>query len=488
MSAADTVIAALTAQFGHPVRTLADLARGELNAYDSTPTITTASLPSVNMGGTYNQTLATTGGLAPLTFSIVAGALPATLDLNPATGAITGTVTSSSGTFSFTVQVSSVNGRASSQPLSIAVLAGKLYLIGGSAGGVATQSRVDVFDLGTRTWASDVTALGFTKCVTGDGGGNVVFTDAGLSIVLGGGSTNSGSGLNRISYRSPTGTWTESNVPNINPNDACGVSLTFKNRVLCGVRGGNQGYVLHLPNTWDLASSATGGATNIEPGQVLIPLSAASGAFTNYNFGGAYFYDNGYFYGYLDDDGTPEGTWNNQHGGIWAAITHSSTWAALLADGSILLLPTNVATTAVYRVAADLSAVYVDTAFPNSSWLNANPTRTCLLPDGRVFVVNNSATAQITTPAGYLFTPGGSVNTPGSWAATNGFLHGWGLGTQPMYSPSLQKVYFMAKDGGNAYLCEWDPAHDVVGFVPTIDLSSVGGAGNRIAAFLAVIG
>ncbi len=52
----------------------------------------------------YSSSLAATGGTPPYTFSIVTGALPAGLTLNPSTGAITGTPTTP-GTFSFTAEV-----------------------------------------------------------------------------------------------------------------------------------------------------------------------------------------------------------------------------------------------------------------------------------------------------------------------------------------------------------------------------------------------
>ena len=68
-------------------------------------TITTGSLPDGMTGTAYSRTVASTGGLAPLSWSTTSGALPAGLALNAGTGAISGTPTAE-GTFSFTVQVS----------------------------------------------------------------------------------------------------------------------------------------------------------------------------------------------------------------------------------------------------------------------------------------------------------------------------------------------------------------------------------------------
>ena len=87
------------------------------------PQIATALLPGDVEGTVYNQTIALMGGLAPFTFSISAGALPAGLGINASTGAITGTPTGPNGTASFTVKVvdSSNPAQNSTQPLSIAI-------------------------------------------------------------------------------------------------------------------------------------------------------------------------------------------------------------------------------------------------------------------------------------------------------------------------------------------------------------------------------
>jgi hypothetical protein len=87
------------------------------------PQITTTTLPADVEGTAYSQPLALTGGLAPFTYSISAGALPAGLSINAGTGAITGTPTGPNGSASFTVKVvdSSNPVQSATQPLSIAV-------------------------------------------------------------------------------------------------------------------------------------------------------------------------------------------------------------------------------------------------------------------------------------------------------------------------------------------------------------------------------
>jgi Putative Ig domain len=66
--------------------------------------ITTTALPNGSVSGAYSFVLASTGGVAPVTWSITSGTLPAGLTLIPATGAITGTATAA-GTATITFQV-----------------------------------------------------------------------------------------------------------------------------------------------------------------------------------------------------------------------------------------------------------------------------------------------------------------------------------------------------------------------------------------------
>ena len=87
--------------------------------------VTASPLPGGSLANAYSQTLAATGGLAPYSnWTVTAGALPAGLSLNAATGAISGTPTAT-GTFNFTVQVRDANSspQTASKPFTLTIAA-----------------------------------------------------------------------------------------------------------------------------------------------------------------------------------------------------------------------------------------------------------------------------------------------------------------------------------------------------------------------------
>jgi len=84
------------------------------------PTITTSSLPDGTVGAPYSATLTTSGGVPPLTWSILTGSLPAGLTLNASTGVISGTPTIA-GTSNFTVRVTDSNNETNDKALSIMI-------------------------------------------------------------------------------------------------------------------------------------------------------------------------------------------------------------------------------------------------------------------------------------------------------------------------------------------------------------------------------
>jgi hypothetical protein len=66
--------------------------------------ITTTTLPSGTVGAAYSAAIVTTGGTAPLKYSLASGSLPGGVSLNPATGVLSGTP-SAYGTFTFSIAV-----------------------------------------------------------------------------------------------------------------------------------------------------------------------------------------------------------------------------------------------------------------------------------------------------------------------------------------------------------------------------------------------
>ena len=94
------------------------LAGGNIVGGCSTPangcpaiTLSPSTLPNGTVGVAYNQTIVASGGAGPYTYAVTAGALPAGLVLNPATGVLTGTPTSA-GPATFTVTATDANGCA----------------------------------------------------------------------------------------------------------------------------------------------------------------------------------------------------------------------------------------------------------------------------------------------------------------------------------------------------------------------------------------
>ena len=84
--------------------------------------ITPSSLPNGQVGVSYSQTLIASNGNTPYTWSVSSGSLPGGLSLDPATGAITGTPTTS-GAYSFTIQVTDNTGETVSVAFSINISA-----------------------------------------------------------------------------------------------------------------------------------------------------------------------------------------------------------------------------------------------------------------------------------------------------------------------------------------------------------------------------
>jgi hypothetical protein len=102
-----------------------------------TLSITTTTLPGGTVAAAYSKPVVTAGGSAPLVWSVSAGSLPAGLNLNTATGLISGTPTTA-GTVNFTIQV--VDAAQATVPQSFTVTIAEALTITSTSlpGGTAT--------------------------------------------------------------------------------------------------------------------------------------------------------------------------------------------------------------------------------------------------------------------------------------------------------------------------------------------------------------
>ncbi len=84
------------------------------------PVLNFAAPPYGEIGSTYSDTLAVSGGSGPYTWSVSSGSLPAGITLGSATGTLSGTPTAA-GTFPFTVEVTDADGQSATDATSLTV-------------------------------------------------------------------------------------------------------------------------------------------------------------------------------------------------------------------------------------------------------------------------------------------------------------------------------------------------------------------------------
>jgi Putative Ig domain len=91
---------------------------GVVTPWSTRLAITTGSLPPGTAGTTYTTTLAASGGSEPYQWSVIAGSLPSGILLGSLTGVISG-LTSKSGSYPFSVQITDATGANSSASLTL---------------------------------------------------------------------------------------------------------------------------------------------------------------------------------------------------------------------------------------------------------------------------------------------------------------------------------------------------------------------------------
>jgi len=188
------------------------------------PTITVdpATLPGTTAGLAYTQAISASGGVAPYTFAVTAGALPDGLTL-AADGTLSGTTTTS-GTFNFTVAATDHNGQTGSRAYAVVVAVPTLVVapatlpsgIAGSAysqtltisGGIAPYTVVASGTLPTGI-AFDSATLTYSGTPTQSGTFNVSVTVTDST----GGTAATATNSYTLTIAAPTLTLTPATVP-----------------------------------------------------------------------------------------------------------------------------------------------------------------------------------------------------------------------------------------------------------------------------------
>lgn len=267
-----------------------------------TITVTPSTIPAATVGAAYSQTFSASGGSAPYTFAISAGALPAGLSLNTSSGVISGTPTAG-GTFSFTVTATDSNG---SGPYS------------GSTGSINFTVNTPTISFSPSTLAGATVGSAYNQSINASGGtapyrffsvvsgnlppGMALSTSGALSgtptqggtftfaVQATDSSTGTGpytgtSGSISITVAAPTITLSPASLP------AVGYGVAYSQTI--SASGGTAPYTYSLtagtlPTGLSLATNGVLSGTTTQTGSYAITLTATDSSATPYSQGIAY--------------------------------------------------------------------------------------------------------------------------------------------------------------------------------------------------------
>ncbi len=239
----------------------------------SPPTITTASLATADAGQTgYSQSLAATGGTTPYTWSISSGVLPSGLTIGGSTGIISGNVSSTAVTQTFTVEVTDAGGLTGTKSFTLTVNAAPTITTGSLPAATKTgnysQSLAATGGTTPYTWSissgglpSGLTIGGSTGTISGTVSSTAVTETFTVQV----------SGANGASS-TKSFTITVNAVPNITTTTLPAGTKTGTYSQTLGVSGGT------TPLTWSLASGVlpTGLTLGSSSGVITGTISSAA--------------------------------------------------------------------------------------------------------------------------------------------------------------------------------------------------------------------
>ena len=238
--------------------------------------ITPTTLPQATDTVAYSQQLAVSGGTAPYTWSLAAGALPTGITLSSA-GLISGTTTVV-GSFNFTAQVSDLNGCVQQQALALGVNCAAITitpstLSTATVGTAYSQQMTATGGVGTKTWSvkSGTLPVGMTLSSSGLLSGTPTDTAGNFSFTFQAMDQNScpGTAAYSLTLQCPVVTITPTTVPNGTVASSYSTTLSASGAT--------------APYTWSLPTGST-----LPAGLALSPTGVISGTPTvpgSYSFG-----------------------------------------------------------------------------------------------------------------------------------------------------------------------------------------------------------